>query len=407
MKKRIVAAILILLLTAGLVYLFYSMKPVTKRRKPSRAVPIVEAVTIAPSTQQVYIEAAGEVVPAMESSLFAEVEGKIIDLSPELVPGGIVKKGERLVKIDSADYILNVKELKAGLAEAESKLDLEEGQQIVAREEWRLFEKEHDAGETAGQADKRLALREPYLKSAKAQLDAAKSRLAAAELDLKRTTIAAPFNGVVLEESAEKGQYVGRQGKIATLAGTDYFWVRASVPLAYVPRIALPGNAGRKGAEVKVLLDTANGVKIVRKGRVEKLLGDLDPRGRMARVLVRIDDPLSLGDKGGQGKILIGSFVTLQIDAGTLENIYLFPRETVKEGERLLILKKDNTLDVRPLDIQWRRKDEVLGLVKMDEGERLIVSRLQNALPGMKLRVAGDKAAEEKVADSVKGKEQK
>lgn len=400
MKRRVVAVIIILTLTGGLVYLFNALKPVTKKRKPSRAIPIVEAVKISPTTEKVYIEAAGEVIPAMETTLFAEVEGKIIELSSELVPGGVVKKGEKVVRIDPADYILRVKELKAGLAEAESKLDLEEGQQVIAREEWRLFEKEHEAAP----ADKSLALREPYLKSAKAQVDAARSRLEAAELDLKRTTVLAPFNGIVLEEFAEKGQYVGRQGKIATLAGTDYFWVRSSIPLSYVSRIPFPNKDNKQGAKVKVILDAPNGRKVVRRGTVEKLLGDLDLKGRMARILVRIDDPLALKEKAGDGRILIGSFVNLQIDAGELKNVYVFPREAVREGDRIFILKKDNTLDVWPLDIRWRRKDEVLGLVKIDEGERLIVSRLQNPLPGMKLRVAGDKATEDKAGNGPKGK---
>ncbi|MDH3973734.1 MAG: efflux RND transporter periplasmic adaptor subunit [Deltaproteobacteria bacterium] len=401
-KRRLAAAAIIISITAALVYVFYAMKPATKKRRPKPVVPIVEVLNISPSTESVYIEAAGEVIPAMEANLFAEVEGKIIDISSELVPGGIVKKGDKLVSIDRADYILRVKELKAGLAEAESQLELEEGQQVVAREEWRLFEKEH----AAAQADKSLALREPHLKSAKARLDAARSRLAAAELDLKRTTVVAPFNGIILEEFAEKGQYVGRQGKIATLAGTDYFWVRVSIPLGYVSRIAFPDKKNKSGAEVKVILDTSNGKKVIRSGNVEKLLGDLDLKGRMARILVRIDDPLALGDKAGDGRILIGSFVKLQIDAGKLENIYALPREVVHEGDRLFIFKKDNTLDVRKLDIQWRRKNELLGLVKMDEGERLIVSRLQNALPGMKLRAAGDKVVGDKVGKAEgKGKE--
>jgi len=384
--RRIVAVMIVLALTAGLVIVFYTLKPVTKKRRPKPVVPIVEALKISPTAEKVYIEAAGEVVPAMEASLFAEVEGKITGLSSELIPGGIVKKGDRLITIDRADYILRVKELKAGLAEAESRLELEEGQQVVAREEWRLFEKE----QVAAPADKSLALRVPYLKSAKAQVDAARSRLAAAELNLKRTKIIAPFNGIILEEFAEEGQYVGRQGKIATLVGTDYFWIRVSIPLRYVSRITFPDKDNKKGGEVKVLLDTSGGRKIVRSGYVEKLLGDLDLKGRMARILVRIDDPLALAEKAGEGRILIGSFVTLQIDAGKLENVYVLPRESVREGERLLVLKKDSTLDVRKLDILWRRKDELLGHVKMDDGERLIVSRLQNALPGMKLRAAGD-----------------
>ena len=242
--KNLVAAIVIMALAAGLVYVFYSMRPATKKRRPKRVVPIVEAVTLNQVSEDIHIEAAGVVVPARELVLYSEVEGKIVYMNEQLVPGGIVKKGERIVSIDPEEYILRINELKAGIAEAESKLELEEGQQTVAREEWKIFEKENVAGES----NKGLALREPHLKSAKAQLDAAKSRLHSAELDLKKTRIVSPLNGIVIEEFAEKGQYVGRQGKIATLVGTDYFRIRASIPLKNLYLLKFPQNKNDKGS---------------------------------------------------------------------------------------------------------------------------------------------------------------
>lgn len=388
-RKKIVkltAAILVILAAGGLVYGLYANKPLTKKRQPSPIVPIVEAIKVSPGSEDIYVEASGTVIPAREAVISAEVEGKIIYLNDELVPGGLIKEGEALVRIDPSDYLLQMEEQKAAVAEAISKLELEEGQQIIAQEEWRTFGEEHAAGD----ADSRLALREPHLRSAKALLEAARSRMDMAELALQRTEIKAPFSGVVIEESAEIGQLVGSQAKIATLAGTDYFWVQASILPAHLDRISFPERDGR-GSKVRMTLEASAGQSIARIGYVEKLLADLDSKGRMARILIRIDDPLNLAGGKETGRVLLGSFVRLEIEAGTIDDVYVIPREAVLDGDRLLILKEDGTLDIRKATVKWRRKKELLISAETNDGERFIISRLQNPLPGMKLRANVEK----------------
>ena len=381
MKAAIVAGLI--LLAAAVVFGLYALKPKTVRRRPTPPVPIVKAVKIEPAREEIYIEASGEVVPAREVVIMTEVEGKIITLNSDMVPGGILSGGELVAAIDPAEYELRVKEQKAELDKAVSRLDIEKGQQVIAQQEWSVFEKEHGADDT----DKSLALRDPQMKSAEAELESARSRLASAELALEKTAIKAPFNAVVLEEYVEKGQYVGKQSRIALLAGTDQFWVQAAVPPGYLGKISFP-EKGKAGSKVRVKLERAGGDNVVRTGTVHKLLGSLDPKGRMARILVRIDDPLNLKGKEGVGRMLLGSFVKIEIEAGGLDNVYSIPREALADGDRLLILKADNTLDIRDTDVKWRREKDLLVRADMMEGDRLIVSRMQNALPGMKLRMA-------------------
>jgi RND family efflux transporter MFP subunit len=359
----------------------------------------VKVVKISPGSEQIHIEASGTVIAARELIVSTEVEGKIIRQHRDLVPGGILKRGDELVKIDPDDYKLLVDERKAALDEELSRMDIEKGQQLIAQEEWQLFELDNAASET----DESLALRVPQLKIAQAQVEAAKSRLAAAELDLKKTSVTLPFNAVVVEEHVESGQFVGRQTKIATVAGTDYFWVQASVLPARLDRIVFPSK-GRKGAAVKVVMESSRGMEVVRTGYVESLLPGLDPKGRMARILIRIDDPLNLKAIEGRGKLLLESFVKLEIEAGTINNVYTIPREAMADGDRILVLKKDNTLVICITNVKWRRKNELLLSADIREGERLIVSRIQTPVTGMKLRTASKRAKGKKELPDMKGK---
>ncbi|MBU0962097.1 MAG: HlyD family efflux transporter periplasmic adaptor subunit, partial [Proteobacteria bacterium] len=314
---KIFLSILVLILAAGVSFWLYGHKPQTQKVKPQRPVPVVRTVTVQASREPVVFEASGTVIPARRVTLMSEVEGRIIEQNPELVPGGIIAEDDLVVQIDPLDYRLQVSERQGEVATAQYELEVEEGRQVIAHQEWKLLEKEL----LGAQVSKTLALREPHLKNSRARLEAAESRLAAAELAEKRATIRAPFAGVVLEEFVENGQFVGKQTAIATLVATDQFWVQVSVPLSLLDRIHFPDKSGRAGSSALIILEKGYGDKpTVREGTLFKLLADLDSKGRMARVLVMVQDPFNLQnqemtgeDKTRGGKILLDSYVKVQI----------------------------------------------------------------------------------------------
>jgi RND family efflux transporter MFP subunit len=381
---------MVVLIAFGAAVGLYMNSPTTKKSKPKRPIPIVQTVDLSLRSEQVSIEAFGTVIPAKQVALRTEVEGRIIRKNTDLIPGGIIGKGELVAQIDPLDYQLLVNEREAEVAEARYSLELEEGQQIIAKEEWHLLEEEV----VAMQASKSLALREPHLRFVRAKLQAAESRLAAAKLSVKRTTINAPFNGLVLDNYIEQGQLISSQTELATLAETDQFWVQVTIPVSRLSRIRFPDNGGQQGAAARITFENEDGTIISRPGTVFKLLGELDSQSRMAKILVAINDPLNLNENNNQasnpdnGKILLGSYVKVKIEAGTLDNIFIVPRQAVHEGDIIWLLNRENILVTRPVNIVWRRQDEMLIRADLDDSEKLIISRLQSPLPGMALRNA-------------------
>lgn len=388
---KILFSFLVLVLAAGGAFWLYGHKPQTHKIKPQRPVPVVRTVAVQVSSEPIVFEASGTVIPARKVTLMSEVEGRIIEQNPELVPGGIIAENDLVIQIDPLDYRLQVSERQAEVATAQYELEVEEGRQVIARQEWQLLEKELLGAEVS----KALALREPHLKNSRASLEAAESRLAAAKLAEKRTTIRAPFSGLVLEEFVENGQFVGKQTAIATLVATDQFWVQVSVPLSLLDRIHFPDKSGEKGSPALIVLEKGYGGKsTIREGRLFKLLADLAPKGRMARILVTIQDPFNLQSQDvvvAEGetraeKILLDSYVKVQIDAGVLDGVYVVPREALREGDRLWLVNGEGLLVVRDVKVLWRRVDEVLVGAQLKPDERVIVSRLQSPVPGMVLR---------------------
>lgn len=348
-----------------------------------QAVP-VEVVEAAQTNERLTVSGMGTVRPAREVVLQAEVTGRIVEQAPEVVPGGRLQKGGLVARIDPEEYRLAVEMAKAELEKAEFELKVEEGRQVVARREWDLLES--DVGQT--EAGRELALRIPHLRSARAAVEAARSRLRQAQLDVEDTEITVPFNCLVQEEFIDVGQVVSPQTVLARLLGTDRFWVRVSVPVEHLQFINIPGVNAETGSTCRVIHAPNQAEGIRRSGRVVRLLGDLEPEGRMARLLVEVEDPLALNDPDAL-PLLVGAYVRAEIEGDTLRDVIRVPRQAVREGDEVWVVSQpEGRLEVRPVEIVWREKEFVLAAAGVREGDRMVISQIPSPVPGMQLREA-------------------
>jgi RND family efflux transporter MFP subunit len=396
-RKRLMKVALPLAIVSGALLVAVALvktRPTAERTVSREAATLVRVVRATRSRERVRVLGMGTVIPAQQVILQPEVSGRIVEQSPKLVPGGYFSDGEVVARIDPRDYELAVEQQKASVARAEFELKVEEGRRKIAEREWKLLEQ--DVPWTAAGRD--LALRKPHMENAVAALEAARSGLERAQLDLERTTIRAPFNAVVREESVDVGQMISPQTPLATLIGTDRFWVQASVAVDRLRWIRFPDGEATDGSQVKVMHEAGLGRVIEREGRVVRLRGDLDPKGRMARILVAIDDPLSLtsgsvgaaatnGAESGESPLFVGAYVRVDIEGTELEEVFSVPRTALHDGERVWVMDPEGRLEIRDVEIAWRHHDTVLVRSGILEGERIVVSAISVPVPGMKLRL--------------------
>lgn len=378
--RTLLTSLVLLGLGAAGAYVLLATAPTTEPTERERAAKLVQTVALVPRDEDVTVTAFGNVIPARSLTIQPEVSGRITAHHEAFSPGGLVTEGEVLLSIDRADYENALAAERAARQEALFEVAVEEGRQAVAAREWEELKNELPEE----QINEALVLRKPHLERAKAMLAKADNAVARAELDLARTTITAPFNAIVIDESVEVGQLVEEGDQVATLAGTDSFWVRVTLPVTDLRHIRLPAG-GDTGAPAQVIHETGDGHEVVWDGQVTRLLGDLESTGRMARVLVTIPDPLRLEETGGGLPLLLGSYVRVEIDAGRLEDVLEIPRAALREGDRIWLVGDDNLLRIRETEILWRRKDTVLIDNVLKPDEQLIVSDLKAALPGMEL----------------------
>lgn len=362
--------------------------PETEKRQRQQQGLQVKTRMIERREHRLEVHAQGNVVPAKQIRLHPQVSGMVLTVHPNLAPGGIIRKGEQLVQIDPADYRLAVKQRQSERKEASAAFALEQGRHDVAEEEWELFDRqfEQPAPGTAG-----LALREPQLQSAKARLQRAQASLQQARLQLERTSMPAPFDALVVEESVDEGQQVQPQQAIATLVGAHQFWVRVSVPPAKIHAIDIPDSDARGGATAEVVLDLG-GKEHRYQGQVIRMEGGLEPRSRMAQLIVAVDDPLGLHDAMREPKtqhfpLLLDAYVDVIINGAQPVQATAVPREAIHNGDEVYIYR-DGKLEIRKPEFIWEREEEVLVGTGLRETERVIISPIPAPVEGMSLRQA-------------------
>ncbi|ACS81100.1 efflux RND transporter periplasmic adaptor subunit [Maridesulfovibrio salexigens] len=367
-------------------------KPVAKKKAPVVSAPLVNVSVLEVNDFKVSTPVMGTVEAAREINLEPQVSGKVISVSDAFIPGGYFEKGAEVLRIDPLDYELAVKQQEAVVTEAEYNLKLESGQQRVAGREWKLLKK--SSGGTMQEAE--LALRKPHLQKAQADLASAKAKLKQARIDLARTRVKAPFSCMIVSKSADLGAHLSLNETIASLVGTDEFWVIVSVPVDRLGSIDIPSaENGFKGSKARVRMGSGKNA-VEREGEVLRLLPSLESKGRMARIIVSVKDPLNL--KGGEVRpLLLGSYVNVQIDSGVLEKVIAIPRASFRDNNTIWVMNEDGLLDIRTVDPVWRDQNYVYLDTGVTGGEKLVVTDISAPLQNMKLRENGSGSMKKKV----------
>lgn len=354
-------------------------KPEAKPRAPEDPVTFVEVEIAQPASHQVTVAVMGVVRAEREVTLHTEVSGRVVQYAETLVDGGLVKAGDPLVRLDARDYDSAVEISKADLAQARLAVREEEVQRTVAEAEWR------DAPPDFSEQSRAYVMREPHLDAAQARVSSARTRIKKAKRDVGKTLIRAPFDAVVLDENIELGQLVGPQTPVARLAGVDRFWIQASIPVSQLPFLEIPTvNTDEPQGSPATVIDHAAG-ELRREGFVLRLLPAVEERGRMAQIVLAVDDPLGLQQPPSERPtpLLVGTYVEAELRGRTLDDVVTVPRRAMIDDAHVWVVDDQQRLRSREVQVAWRERGRVFVQQGLAAGERFVVSNLPMATDGM------------------------
>lgn len=416
------ARVIIVLGVSLLVAVFLiKLRPQAKKQERVTTGHLVEVYQTKSKAIPMSIEAYGTVTARKVLKLVAEVKGKVVDLHPNFIDGGYVKKGEPLVKIDPRTYALEVKRHKVGIRQAKTELkrinqeisnlaasiEIAELDLALAEKEIKrvskLAGKDMTAQSVLDKAKRqhlisrerlqtlknRMALTGPARLLVESRLDLARVMLQQAELDLERTQINAPFNAWVLEEDIEIGRHLAVGQPVGRIYNAESLDIEVSIPvseLEWFPETPVQS----KGPEVEIIYNGTT-PPLVFNGVAARVKAALDPSTRTLPLVIHVAMPGLQADETrfepfSSKQLKPGMFVMVRIKGKTLENIHTLPRHMVHDGE-VVYLANGNILSIQQVSVVRRFKTSVFVWGGLKDGDKVITTPLINAYTGMKIRV--------------------
>lgn len=336
--------------------------------------PLMRVLASEPADHPLLSRVYGDVQAAHALTVRPQVGGRLQQLHPAFEPGGVIPAGEPLYQIDPADYDLAIRAAQADLAKAKADIEIEQGRRKVAAEELRLLEGsiKVDAG------SRELALRAPQLRQVRAELLRAQNALEQAQLQRQRTQASLPYDAVVLSRARVGGEVVAARDSLGEVAQADRFWISLQVPQQLLQRLhARTGD--RPGSPVTVI---ANGTKYP--AEVTRILAELSPDSRLARVIAEVQDPLGK-QHPGRPPLLIGSYVEADIDSGNLPHSIAVPRSALRD-DRVWVADANDRLQVRDVKVLFT-SPETAYLAPLQAGDRVLVTPPAGLAPDSPVRV--------------------
>lgn len=380
---RVLLPVLVLGAGAGSFLALHAFKP-RPEQDPAGARPrTVFVATVEEVSRSLEVHTQGEVTPRTAISLVAQVGGRIIRVSEQFSPGGRFEAGETLLELEDVDYRLALREAEASVASAELALQQALADADVARQQL--------AG-TPSPSD--LGLRKPQIADARAALEAARSRLQRARLDLERTRIALPFAGRIVTTDAHLGQYINAGSALAAVFATDRVEVRLPLTDRQLAALglALGAQAQDHNRSVRFSAELA-GAYQEWSGRLERIDANIDPASRLVYATAVLDDPYGEGRSPRGMPMAVGLFVDARLEGRLVDGAQSIPATALRPGDRVFVVDDNARLQFRSVEVLHREDDTILVSAGLRPGERVVVSPLDDAVPGMALEPRAESTA--------------
>lgn len=382
-------------------------RPEPERRPVEEKAWVVETAAARFTDERPNLALFGEVVAGRKVDLRPLVEGQIVDVGPDFVEGGVIRRDELLVEIDPFDYAAAAEEREAERDEAKARLQeiraeyegvksllkQDRAQIDLRRRDVARREKLRGSGASSDKAlddarlalldnEQRLADRERAVATWRAKLKQQEAVIARLEVALRRarrnleeTRLVAPFDGFLLNVEAEIGKRIGTGDRVASLIDAGRLEVRFHVSNAVFSRLrADEGYIGRvakiywRGAEDATPYEAV----------LEREASEIDTASGGVNLYAR------LRDLGPGTSLRPGAFVRVAVPGRTYRSVTRLPETALYEGDTVYVVV-ENRLEARKVALLERLGTDVLVRGGIAEGDEVLTTRLSEVGPGVRV----------------------
>lgn len=448
---RLVLPTTLLVLAVAVPFTLYLWKAPPPTREGADPRPLVDVRPVAAAPASFEIVAHGTVVPKREVAVAAEVSGRVLRTSDECKAGRFVAAGTLLVEIDPTRYQLEIqkllseaKQIDVDLAQHDLERENTERLAAIAEEDMAIAQRELDRVEGLARLNSASASERDQAVSAVmrtktalqqlqnslrlwgqtrdrllAQKELVETRLRIAKLDLEKTKVVAPIDGVVAEEYVEQSAYVQPGAALCRIEDREAVEVRCSLKLDdlyWLTGSMANGTAGR--GELGESIYRAPRVPATVSYRVagktyqwtDAFLAryegtGVDEKTRTVPCRVEVPHPDKARSVGEVPTLVRGMFVTVKLLATPRLPLVEIPAAALRPNNEVWVVRDDAIRVLRPRVARLLDQRVLLYAEGADlaPGDLVVTSPLSVAVDGMKVRIQGRPAEPASATSAVDG----
>lgn len=350
----VIAGFVAVLAIVGGVYWYVTQGP--DPAHASRSAHSAVQVTVATASRRdvpIYLLALGTVQALFTVGIHSQVDGKLQDVF--FKEGQRVKKGELLAKIDPRLY-------QAALDQAKARKAMDDAQLIAAEKDLVRFQ---TLVTRNAETQQNVDLQQAKVDQDKASIDADIAAIETAQTNLDYTNITATTDGRMGVRMVDPGNIVhaSDQASIAILTQTEPAVVVFTLPAQTLDDVR---DAMKRG-DVQVAAYDRDNVRLLSMGKLTTIDNLID----QATATYRLKATFNNDDE----KLWPGEFVNARLLLETRKNVVVIPPAAVQRGPHGLfawVVKKDNTVEPRPIQTGATTGDNTIVLSGLDDGDRVV-----------------------------------
>ena len=287
--------------------------------------------------------------------------------------GDRVDAGQPLVRLDTTLTLIEQRTVAADLAVAEAGIQAAEARVALAQQG--LARMERLKGSTAFSAGlyedliQNVQEAQGQLAQATAQIHAAEARMARIDYELEHALIRAPYAGVVIERSAEPGQWLSLGQAVAKLLDVDGLEIQADIPVELIAGLA---------PSTEVSMRLADGVTGGARVRAVLPIETVTTRTRPVRFTIDLSDANPL-------LVAVGKSVTLQIPVSAPRDAITVPKDALVQGAGggwIVFVVSEDKAQPRPVQIGQAVGGRMEVLSGLETGDIVVVRGNERLRPG-------------------------
>ncbi len=415
--------------TIGFVGLARLRRPAPRREQEETAQPVT-VMTAQARPERIMLSGYGTVRAKTTAVVSPEIAGRVVAVADHLDDGNPVAAGAVLCRLDDRDIVLGKKISEAEKARLQAEISVLQREAknaerllTLRRQAMKLDEAElkrvtrlledADIGTQSGvdraqqaairsreQAvalENQLARIPLQIKSLKTQIQRVELQLAQGAVQLERSTVKAPFAGRLAAVNVELGQIVTPGQPLLRIVADEHREITVSLDTRLVARwlAPMPKPRTRPGwfepvkptpVEVRWTEDKSH----VWPGTLARIAA-VDERTRTVQMVVALEPAPAL-----PFDLTPGMFCEVRIPGHREANVIRFPRAAINaDGE--VFVAVDGRLASRSFELLVYDGDDVLvrgpvngGKEVLRPGDRIVLTKLDSVVDGMKLQVRRD-----------------